>query len=87
MCSSPSVFGGVISQGLSGSTAFGSGWGRFGEDPSEQGGIGRGPAVRVRHRGHIDEIEQVTVLIQQGDRAVSARVDAKDGLGGRFLRS
>ena len=57
------------------------------EDPSQQRRVRRGPAVCLRRRRHVDELEELTVFVQHGDRTVRAGINSEDGLGGHFLRS
>ena len=42
------------------------------EGPRKQGRVGRGPAVRLERRRHVDDLEKLAVLIQHSNRAMSA---------------
>jgi hypothetical protein len=53
-----------------------------GEDPRERWRVRSAPSVRLLRCRHIDDLEEFTAVVEHGDRAVRAGVNADDGLGG-----
>ena len=55
---------------------------RSSKDRRQQGRIRRRPAIGLRRRRHVDHFEEIAALVQNGNRAMRARVNADDGRSG-----
>ena len=59
---------------------------RSGDDAREQGRVGRNTAISLRRHRHVDDVEKLSGVIDDSDRAVRARIGSEDGPAHRCLQ-